>query len=452
MLRPMDELDHAERLLLTSIERLPPLAQEAAREALADIARARALAAGPDVGALASLSAEELGSLLRARRDASGMSQRRLAELAGLSERTIKNIEHAEQTPTLDTLQRLCSVAELGLGVPNAARSDSGSVRPVPDSYFLPRYDRRALIQELQERANAAGAALEQTMLYLDDQSAQDYQDLCGSDAFAERFRALPLGEVAEAILQRTGGRPLDVNALGPGDGRTEVALAAELLSRSPAPLRLHLLDISHPLLVIAYERAKKRLGSRAQVQTLHGDFHHLFRYPMLLPDPSSASRRRIYTMLGGTMANLDNVVAFVRDQLSLAAPGDICVLDYQLVYAPPDQPERIRQLDPPLVRGAAAHNAWMTGPLRRYCRDFARYEVSVELNTRTLVPGSYELGFFVTIHPHQGTPHRHLAFRSHRYTPEHLHQMFKEFSWSLLCDLRYGPEKRSSVMVMERR
>jgi hypothetical protein len=88
-----------------------------------------------------------------------------------------------------------------------------------------------------------------------------------------------------------------------------------------------------------------------------------------------------------------------------------------------------------------------MTGPLRRYCRDVARYEISVELNTRTQVPGSYELGFFVTIYPHQGAPHRHLAFRSHRYTPEPLHEMFKEFGWTLLRELRYGPEKRSAVM-----
>ena len=30
-------------------------------------------------------------------------------------------------------------------------------------------------------------------------------------------------------------------------------------------------------------------------------------------------------------MANLDNEVSFVRDQLGLAAEGDFCVLDYQI-------------------------------------------------------------------------------------------------------------------------
>lgn len=72
-------------------------------------------------------------------------------------------------------------------------------------------------------------------------------------------------------------------------------------------------------------------------------------------------SRRRIYCMLGGTIANLDNEVAFVRDQLSLAAEGDFCVLDYQIAYAPPSEPDRILQLDPTLVKGALAHNSWIS-------------------------------------------------------------------------------------------
>ena len=73
--------------------------------------------------------------------------------------------------------------------------------------------------RQLQARANQNGAALEQTMLYLDDQSAQDYLDLCGSDAFVARVRALPLAEVTASILEKAGDRPLDINALGPGDG-----------------------------------------------------------------------------------------------------------------------------------------------------------------------------------------------------------------------------------------
>lgn len=449
----MDDLDIAVAHLQNSIEHVPPLAQQALREALHHIESARALCSGGDLSALAAMSALELGNLIRTRREACGLSQRKLSERSGLSDRTIKNIELGEQVPSMDTLRRLAGVAELELHQDILARSSSGQHRALPNSWLLPRYDRRALLAELQARANQNGAALEQTMLYLDDQSAQDYLDLCGSDAFVERFRALPIAAVVGSILDRGADKPIDLNALGPGDGRTEVSLAVELLSRANVPLRLHLLDISHPLLVIAYQRATEKLGDRAEVMTLHGDFHHIWRYPVFLPTPGpNQSRRRIYTMLGVTMANLDNEVSFVRDQLGLAAEGDFCVLDYQSVYAPPSEPERIRELDPPLARGASAHNGWMSGPLRRYCADVARLETEVELNTRTSVEGSYEIDFFVTVHPKHGAPHKHLVFKNKRYNPEKLHALFTDYGWTILSDLPYGPTKMSSVLVMEKR
>lgn len=277
----MDDLDLAIAHLHSAIEHLAPVAQPAAREALANLERARALGSSGDMFALSALTPSELAHLVRSRRESCGLSQRRLSERAGLSERTVKNVEQGEQSATMDTLRRLAGVAELALH-PDSVRGAGGP--SAPNSWLLPRYDRRALMAELQARANQNGAALEQTMLYLDDQSAQDYLDLCGSDAFVARFRALPLAEVTASILEKAGDRPLDINALGPGDGRSEVSLAAELMNGTSAPLRLHLLDISHPLLVIAYHRATERLGDRAQVMTLHGDFHHMWRYPVFLP------------------------------------------------------------------------------------------------------------------------------------------------------------------------
>ena len=450
MLRAMDDLDLAIAHVNSAIEHLAPAAQPAAREALTHLERARALSVSGDITALSALSPTELAYLVRSRRESCGLSQRRLSERAGLSERTVKNVEQGEQSATLDTLRRLAVVAELALHH-DSARGTGGP--SAPNSWLLPRYDRRALMAELQARANQNGAALEQTMLYLDDQSAQDYLDLCGSDSFVARFRSLPLGEVAATILERTGDRPLDINALGPGDGKTEVSLTSELMNRTEVPLRLHLLDISHPLLVIAYHRATEMLGDRVQVQTLHGDFHHVWRYPVFLPRPGTMNRRRIYVMIGGTLANLDNEVSFVRDQLSLATEGDLCVLDYQIAYAPPSEPERIHQLDPPLINGSlVTHNSWMTGPIRRYCTSVSRLEGEVQLNTRTNVEGSYELDFFVTVHPNQGSPHRHLAFKLRRYTPEFLRALFHDYGWTVLKDLPYGPTKMASVLVMEKR
>lgn len=445
----MDDLDWALAHLVNIVEHLPPGAQECVRDALGSLERARTFMSAGDVSVLATMSPQDLGALVRTRRESCEMSQQRLADLAGLSDRTIKNVEQGEKSSSLDTLRRLLSIPELGLQADVSSRSHSGH-RALANSWLLPRYDRRTLMAELQTRANENGAALEQTMLYLDDQSAQDYLDLCGSEAFVTRYRTLPMADIAKVINDKLGDGPFDVNALGPGDGRTEVALVAELTHRNNAQIRLHLLDISHPLMVIAYQRAVEQLGERVQVQTLHGDFHHLWRYPVLLPTASNHNlRKRLYLMLGGTMANLDNEVAFVRDHLSLAAEGDLCVLDYQIAYAHPSEPDKIRALDPPLQKGASVHSSWMTGPLRRYCADVVKVETEVVLNTRTLVEGSYELDCFVTVHPSHGSPHRHLTFKNRRYTPSSLQALFEEFGWSVVTDIRYGVN--TSVLVMEK-
>ena len=56
-----------------------------------------------------------MGSLLRQRREASGISQRDLADLTGLSVHTISDIECAKGNPTLEVLARLCDCLGLEL-------------------------------------------------------------------------------------------------------------------------------------------------------------------------------------------------------------------------------------------------------------------------------------------------------------------------------------------------
>ena len=83
MLRPMDDLDLAIAHLHSAIEHLAPVAQPAAREALANLERARALGSSGDMFALSALTPSELAHLVRSRRESCGLSQRRLSERAG---------------------------------------------------------------------------------------------------------------------------------------------------------------------------------------------------------------------------------------------------------------------------------------------------------------------------------------------------------------------------------
>jgi transcriptional regulator with XRE-family HTH domain len=58
---------------------------------------------------------QEIGSLLRQRREASGISQRDLADLTGLSVHTISDIELAKGNPTLEVIGKLCDCLGLEL-------------------------------------------------------------------------------------------------------------------------------------------------------------------------------------------------------------------------------------------------------------------------------------------------------------------------------------------------
>lgn len=54
-----------------------------------------------------------LGANVKAARRSRGLSQLRLAELAGLSEQMIGQVERAETWPSADTLEKLAAVLEL---------------------------------------------------------------------------------------------------------------------------------------------------------------------------------------------------------------------------------------------------------------------------------------------------------------------------------------------------
>ncbi len=319
---------------------------------------------------------------------------------------------------------------------------------------FMQAVDSKKLIDEMAEIVNSPGGALEQTCMYLDDQSAGDWMRLCGSAAYQEAYRSMPSGTVAEKLAPRIGGRGLDVIALGCGDGRSEVRLVEALSAkRGFTDLRLHLLDISHTLLTVANEHANERLaGMGVEIKTLHGDFHHLARYGMLLPQAETMNRRRLYTMLGSTVANLNNEVSFFRDALSLAAPGDLCLLDFQVILAKPEQPDEIRRKEPALVGGPSDnHKRWLSGPIRRYAENLKSWEIKVELNTMCPVPGSYELVVNAQVERGNGAQQRYMIFRLRRYDPAGLQKCLASLGWRVLMTLTYGPGDCMAVMLLER-
>ena len=158
-------------------------------------------------------------------------------------------------------------------------------------------------------------------------------------------------------------------------------------------------MDISHTLLTEGHNHTKAVLGdSVTNIIALHGDFHQLSQYP-LFSHGDKRTRTRVFTLLGCTMANLDNEVRFFRDTMNAAAPGDFFVADYTNAYATPEEPEKIQQLDPSFQSGMrTTHKMWLGGPIYRYCKGARDIEFAVELSTDCIVRGSYELTFVANV------------------------------------------------------
>lgn len=398
---------------------------------------------------LAKLPTASFRMLLRERRKAANLSLRQLAKLCKISPNTIRNIENGKTMASDLTAARLARVPELALLDCSASAPSSGSNGP--NCYLLPSYDRRAMIQEMQQVLGAPGGRLEQTCLYLDDASAGDYLAIASSPDFQERFRSLPLDTVATSIIDQAAAAPLDLVALGPGDGRTEIELAKALLRRLPSvDVRLQLLDISHTLLTLAYARARAELPPQVTVEALHGDFRQIFRYPALHRS-LWPRRRRCYALLGCTLANVDSEVLFVRDGLSQSQPGDMAVLDFQIAWADRRDPEAIRQADPLFKTGTPeAHARWFSGPLLRYGGAIDSYKLGMDLLTDGGIDGSYEIDCYADA-VRTGAVDRYHLFRVRRYQPELLLAALARLGWQTESCLRYGPTQMSAVALLRR-
>lgn len=410
-------------------------------------------------GVLEPARFQAFAALLQQRRKAARLSREYLAVRAGLSPSTIKNIERTKQSPSRTTLLRLLAVAELGLQVRDIADDVTADPQWQPNAWFAPRYDAAKLFGEMVEMLGGPGGTLEQTYLYLDPQSAADWLAICNSERFTSSWRsACPLDQIAAKIVRQVGKIGLDVVGLGVGDGKNETRLTQAIAELRPQPpaLNLKLLDISHTLVSSASKYATETLAPHhVPVFALHANFHDLARYPVLQCTPQSAHLRRVYTLLGYTMANLDNEVRWFEDLTSCTASGDLAVLDFQLGYGSPDDPEQLARRDPRLHSDMpAGYENWLGGPIRRHCPGAGAITFETRLQTQCLIPGAYEVQAVARVRLSDGGERRFTVFRSRRYNVERLAQCLEGLGWNCLASLKYGPgaEKTAAVMLLRRR
>lgn len=413
---------------------------------------------------LTQVQREQLGRLLKNKRNAAGLSRAQLSRQAKLSEATVKFLETALHMPSRSTLSRLVQVPELRLSwsdVPGHPAVAEPAVAEPPvatalpalsewrpaalNCFIAPSYDALALVDDLARFLQGAGGHLEQTNAYLDHYSSAAYLAICqNSLAVAALRSSIPLAQAAAQIRAACGPVALQVIALGAGDGVLEARLVGHLLDESADRVELCLVDISQPLLNRAYRHAADALtdAGNAYVWGVQCDFHQLPLYPELYPAFPDRPQRRLFCMLGGTLANLDQEPRFFRQSLLPRAPGDLLLLDLQSVSAPCDDPRAIRRQDKLFSGGVPTqYAAWLGGVLWRHCKQVVRVDFSWDLETHCPVPGSYALAAVATVETRNRADRRFSLFRFSRYDPARLSHCLSQLGWEEISALLYAGE-----------
>ena len=405
--------------------------------------------------------AKRFADLLRQHREDAGLTQLQLAQFAGLSLSLIRKLEQGSTHPTRSALLALCSVAELKL-LPSEATIHATvkeiSHRHAPNWYIPPGFDSVAMMSELAQQMNSSGGTLEQTYAYLDHKSALDWIQLCNTPSYVAMCReSFPHRLLAERLREVVGQVGLDIIALGPGDGRSEVMLVQNILQKSDqANIRFYLFDASQPLLSRAFKHAADTFTDESGVFVcgIQGNFHQLPRYMQLHYTPARSHRRRVYVLVGNTIGNIEHEPQFFQNAFAGAAPGDILIFDADHAYTNTGDPADIWRVDPALQKPIPeSHQRWLAGPIERYCKDVQSVTFDWRLDTDRPLPGSYGLQFIAKVGL-PGMQHKTFCmFSIRRYDPSSMVRCLQKLDWSLTAQLPFlGATRPRSLFMFQKR
>ncbi len=403
-------------------------------------------------------SGARFGDVLRHHRDEAGLTQEQLADYSGLSLSYIRKLEQGKKPPARKAVLALCTVADLKLVPPEVTSLPAVreySHRLAPNWYVSPGFDSVQMLSDLAEQLNGGGGAVEQTYVYMDHKSALDWIQLCNTPSYVAAFReSMPHGATAKRIRELVGQVGLDLIALGPGDGKSEVRLVQHITEESERPnIRFYLLDASQPLLGRAFKHAADTFGDDPGIFVcgIQGNFHHLPRYMQLHYTPARSHRRRVYVMLGNTVGNLDNEPQFFRSAFAGAAPGDLLLFDADYAFADTRDPVEIERADPALKKAVPeGHQRWLAGPIKRYCHDVQDISFSFQLDTDRPLTGSYGLQFIAKVGLPGKQTREFCMWQVRRYDPASVVRCMRNLGWEHVGQIPFlGPKTRPKGVFM---
>ena len=399
-------------------------------------------------------------SRLSEARKRAGLTVPALSKLSGVSVRHIQRIEGDKEKVSPQMVSAVCTVGKLNL-VPKALLQVPSEDEIEADRstfYVAQGFDSLSLHNEMKRLLNGSSGALEQTQVYLDHESSADWIALCNSPEYVAQTRlAFPHREAAQCLARHVGKAGLDLVMLGSGDGQTEVRFTQQVLAETPGSfVCLHLLDASLPLLNKAYGHAMQLLGQepRVFVSGIQGSFHQLSRYRMLTASFDQPHRTRIYAMFGSTFANLDNEISFLRNSFKSAKKGDVLIFDASHAFTVETQnPMMITQADPALnVPIPDAHRTWLTGPIKRYCRNVEEIKLSYCVDINRPINGSYGLQFVANVNLDNGHTREFSVWNVRRYDINKLSDVIRNLGWIEMGRFPFSSTVRPRTLLMFQR
>lgn len=446
------------RLLLKKIGELPDSPEFAAAKA-ANLALTRQLIQSLYLSFSAPDEAPLHQRIRQARSDAN-ITVDALAALSGVSVRQIHRVEADNEKVSEETRIALATVGKLGLVPKEVLQAPTDEeVRGNRSTFYIAQgFDSLSLHNEMKRLINSNGGELEQTHVYLDHESSADWIALCGSPEYVALTRlAFPHRQAAIRLAQLVGSSAIDLVMLGSGDGQTEVRFTQQVLAETVgSSISLHLLDASLPLLNKAFGHAILVLGPepRILIHGVQGSFHDLSNYCTLSDFRTQPHRRRVFSMFGGTIGNLDNEVSFIRRLSANAEKGDLLLLEAAHAFTTAvDDPEKLKQADPALKAPVAeAHRAWLTGPIKRYCRNVEEVELSYRTDSQRPIPGSYGLQFVAHIKLDNGGTREFVVWNARRYDLDKLSEAIQRLGWADVGRFPFSSTERPLSLLMFQR
>ncbi|MFO0577947.1 MAG: helix-turn-helix transcriptional regulator [Polyangia bacterium] len=394
-----------------------------------------------DAPALAPELLAEFGHLLRDRRSAARLSRAALGRRCKLSEATLKLIETARRAPSRQTLIRLIAVKELGLSWADVASLGGESPRidgaPAPacdlpvrlNCLVVPRCDPLHLEQELRRFLQGAGGHLEQWAAYHAPHSALAYLATCNQGTSGTLRGSYPIAKISEAVARAAGGTSLRLIALGAGAGALELRLAQHIQSESGArDLEVCLIDQSAPLLCAALDGAASAFSATpARCWGLLAGFAQLPALTAAYAETGPSPRRRVFLLLGETLADIESEHRFFAHDLQGPQPGDLLVLDFLHAASNPER-------DPLTVSGLSPmQESWLSGIGRRYWPEHVRPELALTLDPYAALPGGYAVNARALVWQNQMQHRDFSLYRFKRYAPQTLADTLRSCGWEVL-------------------